>query len=172
MKAAAGGGDPEEQVLQVLHGPNRDPGDEAVGPRHTLGLQHFRNVGQAVAMGCALGRVAGGDPDHRLHRHAECGQVQLGVVAAHDAGLLQAADPLCHRGWAQADPASELGKSQTRVLLEGFYEAPVGGVKRRCGNSGHRAILRLNRHRQALFAVEGPWQTAVGGHILRLWKRW
>jgi len=64
-----------------------------------------------------------------LHREAELGHVDLGVVAGEHPLLLEAPDPLGDRRRAQGYPPPELGEGEPGVSLEEFQELPVLGVE-------------------------------------------
>ena len=85
-------------------------------------------VGEVVDLRAGVDREA--DGDHRLERAAEGAEVDLGVEAAHDAGLAQRA----HAGQAgrggEADALGEPVVRDPRVDAENFEDRAIDGVER------------------------------------------
>ena len=93
-------------------------------PGDPVDLQDLRPVGHRRVVQDASRAVAG-HPDQRDHGTAGSAQVDVGVVAGDDSGLLQPADPLGDRRWRQVHPPGQLAEGEPRVGLQLAQQRPV-----------------------------------------------
>ena len=106
-----------DQLLEVPDVAHVEPHHEAVLAGDAMALGH---LGRLPGERGDLGDHPGGRADAQDHAQlvAERARVDVGVVAADHAGLLQAREPLADRGRGQADAPPQLGQAQPRVELE------------------------------------------------------
>jgi hypothetical protein len=107
-----------------------------------VGRHHIAVVpGDSVALddlGCIAGQRGDvgeltrrrSDTDHDAEREAEAAWIDVGVVAADDAGGLQALDPLRDRRRGEADASPEFGERHPRITLELRQQTQIRRVEK------------------------------------------
>ena len=78
-----------------------------------------------------LGDHPRGRPDAQDHAQlvAQRARVDVGVVAADHAGLLEPREPLADRGRGQPDAPPQLGEAQPRIGLQGGDQLLIRGIE-------------------------------------------